>query len=151
MSDPLHLVIGGEEHERVAVEVLGRERSESFDADDGNWITARVSVAVGAFRGQFSCCLRAEDFAGLLPQLHRLQVDRDGSAQFSTMEGQLQFEIKGNGRGHFDVRGRVVDRPGDGNSLAWSLTIDQTYLQPLIASVSAISTAYDVRGRRMSN
>ncbi len=142
MPESLQLVIGGKEHERVAVELLGREYPEpdSLDADDSNWVPARVSVAAGAFRGQFSCCLRAEDFARLLPQLHRLEADASGSARFTTMEGQLEFEIKGDGRGHFDVRGEAMDEAGIGNKLTWSLTIDQTYLRPIIASVSAIST-----------
>jgi hypothetical protein len=151
MPEPLRFVIGGHEHEFVAVALLGRERPESRDTYDGNWLRARVSVAVGAFRAEVPCTLRAQDFADLLPRLRRLEVDLVGSARFATMEGQLEFEITGDGRGHLDVQGRVVDRPGDGNSLTWSLTIDQTYLPAMIAAVSAISTTYEVRGRKMSN
>jgi hypothetical protein len=146
MPEPLQLIIGGKEHERVEVALIGRECPESFDLYDGNWLEARVSVAVGAFRGEFSCTLRAQDFAELLPQLRRLHADLLGSARFSTMEGQLKFEIIGDGRGHLKVRGRVVDQPGDGTSLEWSLAIDQTFLPAMIEAVSAISTMYEVRG-----
>jgi len=148
MPEPLQLIIGGKEHERVEVALIGRECPESFDLYDGNWLEARVSVAVGAFRGEFSCTLRAQDFAELLPQLRRLHADLLGSARFATMEGQLEFEIIGDGRGHLKVRGRVVDQPGDGTSLEWSLAIDQTFLPAMIEAVSAISTMYEVRGGR---
>lgn len=151
MSEPLQLVIGGEEHERLVVDVLGRERPEELDADDGNWIDARVSVAAGAFRGEVACCLRAEDFAAFLSQVRLLQVQPSGAARFSTMEDQLDFAIAGDGRGHFDVRGYLMDAAGIGNRLSWSLAIDQSHLPRLIAALSAISTSYGVRGRRMSN
>lgn len=151
MHEPLEFVIGGEERERIAVLVFGRERPESHDADDGNWITAQVEVSVGGFCGQFSCCLRAEDFAAFLPQLRKLETDLIGSAEFVTMEGQLKFHIKGDGLGRFDVEGRALDRPGTGNSLGWAMTIDQTYLRSMIASASAIATVYPVQGTRRSN
>jgi len=151
MSEPLQFVIGAVDQESVVVALLGRERPESHDTYDGNWIKAQVSVAVGAFRGEFPCSLLAQEFADLLPELRRLHADLRGSARFSTMEGQLEFEITGDGRGHLDIRGRVVDRAGDGNALTWSLVIDQTYLPSMIAAVSAIATTYEVRGRGMSS
>lgn len=151
MPEPLQLVIGGEQHERLVVEVLGRERPEAFDADDGNWIDARVSVAVGAFRGEVACCLRAEDFAAFLSQVRLLLVQPQGTAQFSTMEDQLEFAISGDGRGHFNVRGHLMDAAGIGNRLAWSLAIDQSHLPRMITAVAAISTSYNARGKRMSN
>ena len=151
MPEPLQLVIGGEEHDRLVVEVLGRERPEAFDADDGNWIDARVSVAAGAFRGEVACCLRAEDFAAFLSQVRLLLVQPHGTARFSTMEDQLAFAITGDGRGHFDVRGHLMDAAGIGNRLAWSLASDQSHLPRIITTLSAISTSYGVRGRRMSN
>ncbi len=151
MPEPLQLVIGGEEHERLVVEVLGRDRPEAFDADDGNWIDARVSVAAGAFRGAVECCLRTEDFAAFLSQVRLLLAQPHGTAQFSTMEDQLGFAITGDGRGHFNARGHLMDAAGIGNRLAWSLAIDQSDLPRIIMAVSAISTSYSVRGRRMSN
>lgn len=151
MPEPLHLVIGGAEHERVEVIVIGRACPDSFDIYDGNWLAAQINVAVGAFSGQLSCNLMAQDFEDLQPQLRRLHADLIGPVKFSTIERQLEFEISGDGRGHLKVRGRVVDQPGYGNSLTWSLTIDQTFISAMIASVTAISTTYEVRGRRMSN
>jgi hypothetical protein len=150
MPEPLQLVIGSAEHERVVVEVLGRERPDSLDADDGNWILSHVSVESGGFHAQFTCSLRAEDFAAFLPQLQHLVVDPRGAAQFRTMEEQLELDLQGDGLGHFDVQGQAVDRCGTGNTIGWSQTIDQSDLLRLIASVAAISTAYNVRGR-MSN
>jgi hypothetical protein len=151
MTRPLEFVLGGGERERLEVQLLGRERPDAFGVDDGNWIMARVDLAVGGFRGQFSCCLRAEDFAAFLPQLRLLEANLTGPAQFSTMEDQLGFEIRGDGRGHLDVRGHVLDQAGVGNRLAWSLAIDQTYLPQVIQAITRISTEYPVRGRRMSN
>jgi len=151
MPEPVQLVIGGEEHERLAVQVLGRERSGAFGADDGNWIDARVSVAAGAFRGEVACSLRAEDFAAFLAQVRLLEVQPSGTARFSTMEDQLEFAIAGDGLGRFDVRGHLMDAAGIGNRLAWSLAIDQTHLPRIIAALSDISTRYGARGRRMSN
>jgi hypothetical protein len=151
MPEPLQLVIGGEEHEHLVVEVLGRGRPEAFDADDGNWIDARVGVAAGAFGGEVACCLRAEDFAAFLSQVRSLVVQPHGTARFSTMEDQLAFVITGDGRGHFDVRGHLMDAAGVGNRLAWSLAIDQSYLPRIVTALSAISTSHEGRGGRMSS
>ncbi|MCA8977000.1 MAG: hypothetical protein KDC98_19915 [Planctomycetes bacterium] len=151
MPESLELVIGGGEHERLAVALLGRTSPESKDAYEGNWIEARVMIAVGGFRGSFECTLLAQDFARFLPQLRRLETELSGVAEFSSMEDQLGFVMRGDGQGHFEVEGHVSDQPGCGNRLAWSFSIDQTFLPAMVASVSAITAAYDVRGRRMSN
>ncbi len=142
MPAPLQLVIGGQEHERLVVELPGCDRPEPKGVYD--FLTARVRVDVGRFRGDFECYLSAQDFAVFLFQLRRLQSEPGGTAEFSTIEGQLGFKIRGDGRGHFEVRGRALDAPGMGNELVWSLAIDQSYLPAIIASVVLISTAYPV-------
>lgn len=143
------MVIGATEFERVEVTVLRRANPESFDLYDGNWLEAEVRLVIGGFRGALACMLRAEDFADFLPLLHGLQAELAGTARFTTMERQLEFSIVGDGRGHLEVSGHAWEMVGwDGPRLTWSLTLDQTYLPELIASVSAIAKVYEVRGTR---
>jgi hypothetical protein len=47
------IAFGGEEHERLEINVLGYERAASGDYHDDNWLSVEVSVRCGAFRGQF--------------------------------------------------------------------------------------------------
>jgi hypothetical protein len=147
MAAPLEFVVGGGEREHLVVRLMGRKYPDEFDADDGNWIHGRVEIVVGAFRGEIACNLRTEDFARFLLQVRQLETDLVGPAEFSTMEGQLGFHIGGDGRGHLTARGYVLDRPGLGNRLDWSLHLDQSYLPGIISAVTSIVASYEVRGR----
>lgn len=142
----MQFTIGGREHERLTVGVLGYSRPEATNASDGNWLDCRVSIAAGGFRGSVTCSLRAEDSAAFEVGLQKLEEHPRASAEFRTTEEQLSLLFTGDGLGHFEIRGEVVDQPGSGNSLRWRQEVDQTQLADTLKQVQAITACWPVRG-----
>ncbi len=142
---------GGESNEYLALTICGRNRPDAVDFWDGNWLWCTVEVSAGGFRGSADGVLRSEDFVRFLPRLERLYQRLDGVALFDTLDGWLDLQFIGDGRGHIEVRGQLCDRPMDGNTLEFRLAIDQTFLPPLIRQVRATVGAFPIIGEIPSN
>ncbi|MFG0320089.1 MAG: hypothetical protein ACF8XB_22645 [Planctomycetota bacterium JB042] len=139
------VVFGGTEFERFAIEVRGYSYPTRTDESDGNWLNCRASVAAGGFRGSVECSLRAEDFEALERSLSKLLDEPRGRAEFTTDEEQVAFRIEGDGLGHFEVHGEVVEQPGVGNRLRWRIEVDRSQVAAALRQVRAIKAAVPVR------
>jgi hypothetical protein len=62
------------------------------------------------------------------------------------MEGWVTLLLDGDGLGHVAFRGTVVDQPGIGNRLDFSLELDQSQLPSLICELDHILATYPVIG-----
>jgi len=62
------------------------------------------------------------------------------------LEGQLVLNIKGDGLGHFEVECATTDKPGNGGTLSFSLSFDQTELPRLINELDKITKAFPIKG-----
>jgi hypothetical protein len=71
-----------------------------------------------------------------------------GEALLDTIEGWLDLRLTGDGRGHVDLHGQLVDAPSDGNSLEFRLSLDQTYLPPLMAELRAALGQFPIVGQQ---
>jgi hypothetical protein len=105
-------------------------------------------VSAGAFRGKVDGLLRNEDLARFLPSVERLSEQLSGEALFDTIEGWLDVRLAGDGRGHVELRGQIVDAPADGNSLEFRLSLDQTYLPPLMVQLRSALEQFPIVGQR---
>ena len=139
---------GGTDAEYLMLTVHGRNIPEAADYWDGNFLWCTAEVAAGAFRGSFSNLIRNEDLARFLPRLETLYERHDGVALFDTLDGWLDEQVVGVGRGHIEVRGQLIDDPVGGNQLEFRLALDQTYLPTIIAQVRAAVEAFPVVGTR---
>ncbi len=146
MPDPLKIVVGEDDRERIVISILGYTRDECIDKWDSNWVTANIVAKIGRFDGAIDCCLRTEEFPGFAEELRRVYASLQGSAEFTTMEGQLRLRLVGDGLGHYDVAGALRDAPGSGNRLEWQLVIDQTQVREMVRQVEAILDEYPIRG-----
>jgi hypothetical protein len=138
--------IGGAERECVIVDVAARERPQSTDYWDGNWLHASVRVHVGGFDGRASGALRAEEFITFRDEVAALQQSLRGHATFSTMEDWITIKMMGNGRGHIEVTGQLHDEPGSVNRLMFRLELDQTHLPRVLAELDEVLIRFPVRG-----
>lgn len=136
---------GGEEKERVEVQVHGYERAPVGEIYDDNWVRGSVHVSVGAFNGNFPAAFLTSDFAEFRGQLLKLSDALEGVASFSTLEDQLSLELTGNGRGGFLLKGVALDAPGTGNRLEFDLAFDQSYLSAVVKGLDEILCEYPVR------
>ena len=61
---------GESQHERIEVDVLRYERSPVGDYHDDNWLTAKVRIAAGGFRGAVDASVFSVASCAFIPCLH---------------------------------------------------------------------------------
>lgn len=140
------LTIGHENGEHVVIRALSRNHPDLFDSWDANWVACEVEIAAGGFRGAFRADLRSEEFRAFLDEVEALTRTLEGTASFSTMEGQIALSLAGDGKGHVRVQGEAADTVGRDNRLHFSLEIDQSYLPAICRSLEVILAAFPVVG-----
>ena len=131
---------------QVLIDIAGREHGTD-DYWDGNWLSCRVSIRAGAFRGAFDASLRAEEFVRMRDGVRVCMADPKGTFVFETMEGQLSIVAKGDGLGYFTAKCIARDEAGIGNLLTFELSFLHTQLGPLAADLDALLRAHPVVGK----
>lgn len=127
------------------MDVLCYERAPTGEYHDDNWLTSQIQVCAGEFRGKADAAIVTEELAAFLSQLRPLYDTLLGTAQFSTMEGQLLLRLIGDGKGHIELTGEVADRPGIGNRLNFRLQFDQSQLGASIRDLEKVISEFPVR------
>ena len=128
------------------MEFVQRTHPTATDYWDGNWVAVRVRVRVGGFDGRADGDLRAGELLGFREQLGRLHSTLRGEAVFETMEEWLSVRLTGDGLGHIEAKGFLLDRPGIGNRLDFTLKLDQTDLPNTIRGLDDACRRYPVIG-----
>jgi hypothetical protein len=136
---------GQSQHERVEIEVLHYERRPVGEYHDDNWLTVQVRVCVGGFRGTVDGSFITEEFVAFLAQLRSLHQNLSGTAEFTTIEGQLHLHLAGDGKGHVELVGKVADQPGIGNRLHFTLHFDQSQLGISLHELERVTLEFPVR------
>jgi hypothetical protein len=140
------VAFGGERFERLAIAVNGYENSDrTGDYHDDNWLTAEISIAVGAFRGKCHANFQVAELLGLHAELQSLQKSLKGQVTFEPLEGQLNLRFTGNGYGGIELKGRALDQPGIGNALDFTLQLDQSQLSTSIGQMNELLAKFPVR------
>lgn len=149
MAASTDILIGDPEGQRLLIQPLGRRHPGLFDYSDGNWIACEVQLSAGGFRGSFHADLRSDEFHAFLAELESLGQTLEGSAAFSTIDGQLTCSLTGDGNGHVHVEGEALDQAGIGNRLHFRFDIDQTYLPQICRALESLLAAFPVTGSRV--
>jgi hypothetical protein len=136
---------GGEERERVMVQVHGYKRVPVGEYYDDNWVRSEVFVSVGAFSGEYTAAFLTSDFVGFREEVRALHESLAGKATFCTLEEQLSIELTGNGRGGIALVGVAADAPGTGNQLKFKLELDQSHLPLVLKGLDEILSKYPPR------
>jgi hypothetical protein len=140
------ILIGDGDAQHVLIRPLFRSHPGLFDYWDGNWIDCELQIVAGGFRGRFRADLRSEEFHTFLEEVEGLSRTVQGTASFSTMEGQIAFSLTDDGQGHVRVTGEAIDVAGIGNRLQFAFDIDQTHLPPICQSLEHLLAAFPVTG-----
>ena len=141
------VTIGAEGSDHITLDVHGRRHPGSTDFWDANWLDGTTEVAAGAFRGRFDCLIRADELEQLHRQLVPLYETLSGEAVLANLEDWLHIRMTGDGRGHVEVRFRLRDEPGCGNSLEGRLDLDQSFLPALLRQLASVQEAFPVMCR----
>ncbi len=135
----MDVLIGVENGEHVLIRLFG-----GGDPNDYWWISGEVSISAGAFSGSFPASFRSPDFPPFREQLETLFKTLEGIATFTTLEGQLELEFRGDGLGHIVVTGTARDNAGTGNLLNFETGFDQTYLPAIVAALKRVEAEFPV-------
>jgi hypothetical protein len=142
----MNFAFGATEHERLQIDVHAYEQAEdATDRFDRNWLRVEASVSVGSFRAKEQIAILTGDLESLANQLEKLHKKLTGTATFETLEEQLRFEVKGDGRGHMDLTGKLSSPEPNANILTFHLEFDQTQLAESIAQLRRVLAAFPER------
>jgi len=136
---------GQSERERIEVDIMSYERAASGEYSDDNWLSVSITVRVGGFSGRVDAAIVTDELVRFADQLHRLYEALTGSAEFTTLEGQLSLTLSCDALGHITLRGEILDQAGIGNRLSFHLDLDQSFLQKSIGELDAVIRAFPVR------
>jgi hypothetical protein len=132
---------------RLVVRVHGRMYPKATDYWDGNWLTTKIIVDVGAFHAEIGAGLHMDELHRFREELDELYRTLSGSAQLKSMEEWIDLLVKVDNFGHIAVDGQVRDRAGEGNRLLFKIIgLDQTDLPALLEGLAAVEAAYPVLG-----
>jgi hypothetical protein len=138
------VLIGDSGAQHVLIRPLSRSHPDLFDQRDGNWIDCELQIVVGGFRGDVRANLRSEEFQTFLEEVRGLIQTLEGTASFTTMEGQIVLYLSGDGQGHVQVSGEAIDAAATGNRLQFAFDVDQTNLEAVCQSLENLLTAFPV-------
>lgn len=144
MTASTEILIGDLDAQHVLIRPLFRSQPDLFDVKDGNWIDCELQIAAGGFRGIFRADLRSEEFQSFLDETEPLTRALDGTATFSTVDGQIAFSLTADATGRIVVAGEAIDAHEDGNRLQFSFEIDQTHVPSICLSLNSLLAAFPV-------
>jgi hypothetical protein len=130
----MEIGFGHPERERIVIFIEVNQPSD-FKGSLEDWRKAEIKIQVGGFQAQVSLFLESSDFERFLPQARRLYETLEGEARFETIEGQIRLVLKGDGKGHINLSGKLLDSAGIGNELSFKLEFDQTLLKGSVSEV----------------
>jgi len=125
--------VGYSDRERISFRLfppLADKDSEGYD-----WIRAKASIKAGDFFGETDLMLTLADITQFRDQTVTLHRELKGCAEFTTIEGQVDFKIETDGLGHMEVNGSLRDDISFGNRLTFLIKFDQTYLERTIFEI----------------
>jgi hypothetical protein len=137
--------LGGAEKERIEIDVLRYERAPVGDFYDDNWLTVKIGVSAGGFRGSVAAAFLTSELEKFAAELQALFQTLKGIAEFQTLEKQLHLELKGDEKGHVALNGELLDQAGIGNQLNFSFQFDQVALGESIRGIKAVTAKFPVR------
>lgn len=136
--------VGYPERERISFKLLPPVSDK--DSEGYDWIRAKASIQVGDFSGQTDLMLTLSDIRQFRDQAESLYRELKGYAEFTTIEGQVDFKIETDGLGHMEVRGFLRDDASFGNRLTFVIEFDQTFLEHTISEIDEALSQLELGG-----
>jgi hypothetical protein len=138
------VLIGDADGQHVLIRPLFRSQPDLFDIKDGNWIDCELQIVAGGFRGGFRADLRSEEFHSFSEEMAGLSRTLEGTATFSTLDGQIALSLTGEATDRVRVTGEAIDSKENGNRLQFSFDLDQAHLPPICRSLDHLLGAFPV-------
>jgi hypothetical protein len=124
------IFIGKEVSGFVSIEIIQRKPEEG-------WTTVEIEIRADVWHGRYLGDFYRGELMGLAQDLKLLHATLAGTACLAPIEGCLALTFRGDGKGHIAVEGKARSNPSSGNTLLFSLELDQTELLGIIAGLKA--------------
>ncbi len=142
----MNFAIGHPQRERIEFKRIEYECRQYDNEYDANWLTCTVSVAAGTFEGSVPVQILANEVSKFYHECRALYESLEGCAEFKTIEDQVHVLIKGDGLGHMECTGHLMDQAsGDGNRLSFVIRLDQTLLRHTVSELADVVAERPVR------
>lgn len=138
----MQVCIGDDAGNHVIIRVLTAPDA----SEEWGFLNAEIDIQAGFWRGVYQASLQAGDFPPFRKQLQAMYEWRDDKATFTTMEGWLEMNLTLNHLGHVHLEGTAIDCLGTGNTLAFHLALDQSYLPRIIDELQSIERSLMLGG-----
>ena len=136
---------GQSQYDCIEMDVQHYELAPTGEHYDDNWLTVQISVRAGGFCGRVDAAILTEELVAFLAMLRTLYDTLRGEAEFTTIEGQISLHLIGDGKGHIELSGELVDQPGIGNRLHFVFQFDQSQLAESIRGLEKITLQFPAR------
>jgi hypothetical protein len=111
-------------------------------------LTTPITFHIGSFHGVVEASLMTYELRRFRAELSSLFDTLVGEAQLYSLEGWIRLKFRGDGIGHFDVRGTIKDEAGTGNELIFELSMDQTFLPAILSELDDLDLEFPVVGEQ---
>ena len=130
----------------ISIWIEGRERPDSHDFWDGNWLNAKVRVeAPGSWVELRHTSIGIDELEAFDAQLQVLYRDLKGTAVPACLESALSIRLASDLRGHMRIE--IDLTPEMGSQRHWfEFSSDQSYLPEFLAGLRRVLETYEVRG-----
>ena len=141
----MKITFGQWEGEKLVVEVHGYVQDKYDNYYDANWMRVSMEIRAGKFSGNTDALFMTAELVKFAQQLRELYQSLEGTAEFKTMENQLNLKVSGDGKGHMKIAGEVRDDASLGNRLIFSFDLDQTFIKQSLNELEKIISTFPVR------
>jgi hypothetical protein len=131
----------------LVLRVSGYERPQLDSGADANWLRAEVELTAstsGRYSGREAVSLRSEELARFREELARAAETLTGKAVLAHLEAQVGCTIR-LAKGAGELEAFVREHIG-AELRVTGIRTDQSYLQQTLRELTAIVSAYPVRG-----
>jgi hypothetical protein len=104
-----------------------------------------ATVSAGRFQGFLETGLRADELARFRDSLRKMHRQLRGDWYQEFLGSGLEFQIRGDGQGHFDMTCVADDQPGTGNKLTFGIYFEQTEIPKMLAMLDEVMSNFPVR------
>lgn len=130
---------------KIVIEVFGYENAGASNYDDANWLTAKLSVEIGAFAGSFRVGLRTPELEALYREMDAAVSSLSGGFSFESTEGDLKLDGRFGRGGSVELAGVVRPAFELGAALHYCFESDQSYLSRAVEDLKLLIREFPVK------
>ena len=142
-SDDLRCVIKGEDG-KITIFSLLRCYQDADNYYDANWIRVDIRVNIPGYTASFEAYMLSSEFENLAQQLQKMHNNIIKKFYFAPLEAQIILQAEMDSLGKIEWQCETTHPIGNGATLRFSLTSDQSYLPKLIAELKKMMHAFPI-------